>query len=181
MNNRDQKATPGPTCWTGSSTGGWGSSTGGWHPGVSKPRSTLWSKRHHDSYFPSGQAPDSALHPSLSVLISSSSQCPIIQLASGIKRGQSRAFWASDSFQNQRGVSFLAQPTDRFTQSESTQDTEGPGQSKAQVPYTGTLLCARVLSSGRRRIQRPQEENKEVCTAVHIALGQLQRGTQFPP
>lgn len=28
--------------------------------------------------------------------------------------------------------------------------------------------------SGRRRIQRPQEENKDACTAVHIALRQLQ-------
>ena len=98
---------------------------------------TLWSKTYHGSYFPSGQAPDSALHPSFCSHFLSSSQCPIIQLASGIKRGQSRAFWASGSFQNQRGVSFPeCSPPIGSLSSESTRNTEGPGQSKAWESLT---------------------------------------------
>lgn len=106
-------------------------------PGVSKPRSDSLEQNVPWLLFPIW--PGSWLSSSPFFLFSFPFQFPVPhhQLASGIKRGQSRAFWASDSFQNQRGVSFPeCSPPIGSLSSESTQNTEGPGQSKAWESLT---------------------------------------------
>ena len=45
-------------------------------------------------------------------------------------------------------------------------DRAGPGSPLHWHPLVSLKLSG-------RRIQRPQEENKDACRAVHIALGQL--------